>query len=326
LKLGSILVNPSLVLAPMAGVTNQPFRLLAKEQGCGLVYSEMISARGLCSPGKRTETLLFFCEAERPVNFQLFGSEPAVMAEAAQVLQERSVDLIDLNLGCPTPKITRNGDGGALMRDPARCSLIFEAVVKAVHCPVTVKIRKGWDDDSINAPEIARRAEASGIKAVAVHGRTVKQGYSGKADWDIIRKVKETVSIPVIGNGDITSAPDARAMLERCRCDGVMIGRAAMGNPWIFNQVRAWLEEGRIIEPPSPVERVEVCLRHMALLCELKGNAVAAREMRRHAAWYIKGLPGAAGIRRCLITARSCEEMKFLLQNFAHELEGDKES
>lgn len=320
MNLGSKTVHPALALAPMAGVTGHPFRLLAKEQGCGLVYSEMISARGLCCPGKRTAALLYYSEAERPVAFQLFGSEPAVLAAAAQILEERLVDLIDLNLGCPTPKITRNGDGGALMRDPVRCSAIFEAVVKAVNCPVTVKIRKGWDECSVNAPEIALRAEAAGVKAVAVHGRTVKQGYSGKADWEIIKKVKETINIPVFGNGDVSSPLDAEAMLKHSCCDGVMIGRAAMGNPWIFKQVRAWLEEGRKLGPPSPKERVEICIRHMALLCELKGNAVAAREMRRHASWYIKGLPGAAEARRRLIKAVNCDDMVAILQGFAREL------
>jgi tRNA-dihydrouridine synthase B len=320
LKLGGNTVYPALALAPMAGVTGHPFRLLAKEQGCGLVYSEMISARGLCCPGKRTEALLYYSEAERPVAFQLFGSEPAVLAAAAQILEERSVDLIDLNLGCPTPKITRNGDGGALMRDPTRCSAIFEAVVEAVNCPVSVKIRKGWDECSVNAPEIALRAEAAGVKAVAVHGRTVKQGYSGKADWEIIKKVKETINIPVFGNGDVSSPQDAEAMLKLSCCDGVMIGRAAMGNPWIFKQVSAWLEEGRKIGPPSPEERVEMCIRHMTLLCGFKGNAVAVREMRRHASWYIKGLPGAAEARRRLIKAVNCHDMSEILQDFSREV------
>ncbi len=323
MKLGGVTVYPALALAPMAGITSHPFRLLVKEQGCGLVYSEMISARGLCCPGKRTEVLLCYSEAERPVAFQLFGSDPAVLAAAAQILQARSVDLIDLNLGCPTPKITRNGDGGALMRDPTRCSAIFEAVVKAVSCPVSVKIRKGWDECSVNAPEIALRAEAAGVKAVAVHGRTVKQGYSGKADWEIIKKVKESVSIPVFGNGNVSSPPEAQMMLEHCGCDGVMIGRAALGNPWIFRQVRAWLEEGRIVGPPSPEERLEMCIRHMALLCGLKGNAVAAREMRRHAGWYIKGLPGAAEARRHLVKAVNCDEMATMMHDYTQNL-GDK--
>jgi len=325
LKLGPIPINPPIALAPMAGVTSHPFRLLAKEEGCGLVYSEMISARGLCCPGKRTEALLFFSDAERPISFQLFGSEPAVLAEAARMLQELSVDLIDINLGCPTPKIIRNGDGGALMRDPGRCSAIFDAVARAVRCPVTVKIRKGWDDSSVNAGDIAMRAEAAGIRAVAVHGRTVKQGYSGKADWEIIRKVKEKVNIPVIGNGDIKSPRDAMEMLKYSHCDGVMIGRAAMGNPWIFRQVLAGLDEGIQLQPPSPAERIEMCIRHMDLLKQLKGNAVAAREMRRHVAWYIKGLPGAVELRRELVTRANCEDMTLLLENFIRALSPEQQ-
>lgn len=317
-------MTPNLVLAPMAGVTNQPFRLLVKEQGCGLVCSEMISAAALCYGSKRTEALLYFTEAERPLSIQLFGSEPQVMARAAQKLEQYSPDIIDLNLGCPTPKIVRNGDGGALLRDPERCSAIFEAVVKAVRCPVTIKIRKGWDEGSVNAPEIARRAESAGISAVSVHGRTVKQGYSGEADWDIVKKVKEAVRIPVIGNGDISSPEDALDRLEYSQCDGIMIGRAALGNPWIFGQIRSWLEEGRRLAPPSPSDRVAMCIRHMNLLKELKGDHVAALEMRRHAAWYIKGLPGAAEVRKQLVAAKSCAEMAAYLSDFAQKLEANR--
>ncbi|HOL18498.1 MAG TPA: tRNA dihydrouridine synthase DusB, partial [Bacillota bacterium] len=268
--------------------------------------------------------LLYFTDEERPISIQLFGSNPQVMAWAAQKLEQYSPDIIDLNLGCPTPKVVRNGDGGALMREPERCSAIFEAVVKAVRCPVTVKIRKGWDEGSVNAPEIARRAEFAGISAVTVHGRTVKQGYSGKADWDLIKKVKESVSIPVIGNGDITSPEEALSRLEYSQCDGIMIGRAALGNPWVFGQIRSWLEEGRRLAPPSPGARVAMCVRHMNLLKGLKGDHLAALEMRRHAAWYIKGLPGAAEVRKHLVVAKSCAEMAAYLFDFAQKLEASR--
>ncbi len=310
---GEVRVSPAVVLAPMAGVTCHPFRLLAKEKGCGLVVSEMISARGLQQIGKRGRSLLYYTSAEKPIAFQLFGSEPDVIAEGARWLEDWGADIVDINLGCPTPKIVRNGDGGALMRAPSLCSTIFEAVVKAVDCPVTVKMRTGWDEHSINAPDIARRAEAAGVAAVAVHGRTVTQGYRGKADWVAIKQVKESVSIPVTGNGDLNTPSDAEAMLKFSGCDGVMIGRAALGNPWIFDQVRTWLEEKKLAPQPSAAEKMQVVLRHMTLLAGLKGEQVAVREMRRHSCWYIKNLSGAAEARRRLVHAVSAAEIEVIL-------------
>lgn len=321
LTIGSIKVQPGLALAPMAGITNYPFRILAKEQGCPLLFSEMISARGLLHNGRRSQALLYFTDQERPIGFQLFGSEPLIMAGAAQKLETLGIDFIDLNLGCPTRKITRNGEGGALLREPALCTEIFKAVVGAVSCPVTVKLRKGWDDRSINVLEIAARAEDAGIKAVTVHGRTVEQGYGGQADWDIIRQVKESLKIPVIGNGDVDSPQSAEAMLSFCGCDGVMIGRAARGKPWIFRETLAWMQKGQFTKPPSAAQIVDMALRHFTLLIELKGEAAAAREMRRHAAWYIRGIPGAASVRQQLFHISCLEEAEAILLDFCRSLE-----
>lgn len=323
MNIGPVAVEPGLALAPMAGVTSHPFRLLAREYGCGLVYSEMISARGLLYGGNRRNFFsLYYTERERPIAFQLFGAEPALLAAAAQKLEAHGADIIDLNLGCPVRKIVRNGEGGALMRNPHLCASIFRAVVEAVRCPVTVKMRKSWDESSPDgAVEIAVLAEAAGVKAVAVHGRTVTQGYSGRADWEIVRQVKKAVKIPVFGNGDVDSPERAEAMLERCGCDGVMIGRAALGSPWIFTRIRARLAGGQAMEPPTPAERVAVAVRHLEMLVHFRGERVAVREMRRHAGWYIKGLPGAAEARRRLVRADGYEEMAGLLREFARQAE-----
>ncbi len=316
LVIGSSEVKPGLALAPMAGITDHPFRILVKEQGCPLVYSEMISAKGLVLSGRRNDTLLYFTNRERPIGFQLFGSNPAIMAEAALIIEKLKPDFIDLNLGCPTPKIIRNNEGGALMRKPALCRDIFRAVVSAVSCPVTVKMRKGWDEQSINAPEIAVLAEENGIKAVTVHGRTVRQGYSGRADWDSIKQVKDLLSIPVIGNGDIDSPYSAEAMFKTCGCDGVMIGRAARGNPWLFGATLAWLDNQTILQPPTIDQVIEMILKHFKLAINFKGEATAAREMRRHAAWYIRGISGAAELRQQLIKITSFSEAENILLDF----------
>jgi len=318
LRIGPLTLQFGLALAPMAGVTNSPFRILAKEQGCPLLFSEMISARGLLYNNRRSHSLLYFNNLERPIGFQLFGSEPLILVKAARKLETLGVDFIDLNLGCPTRKITGNGEGGALLRKPGLCSEIFKAVAGAVSCPVTVKLRTGWNKQSVNVLEIAARAEDAGIKAVTVHGRTVEQGFSGKADWDIIGQVKELITIPVIGNGDIDSPQSAKEMLAYCNCDGIMIGRAARGNPWIFSETLAILQGRKLPESPSVKQIIEMVLKHFELLIDLKGEASAAREMRRHACWYVRGLPGAASVRQKLIRVSSYLETEIILQELHH--------
>ncbi len=255
-----------------------------------------------------------FTDAERPIGLQLFGSEPALLARAAREAEKLGADLIDLNLGCPTLRIVRNGDGGALLRQPRLCSEIFETVVRAVTCPVTAKLRVGWDERRVNAVEIATRAEDAGIKAITVHGRTVAQGFAGRADWEIIGRVKEAVAIPVFGNGDIASAEDAAAVLARSRCDGIAIGRAALGNPWIFKQVRARLE-GKKPEPlPTLPERLAVFRRHLELSCDFRGEKEALAEMRRQAGRYLRGFPGAAQLRNSLIEATSLNRLEAVIR------------
>ena len=315
LTIGSINISPGLALAPMAGIADHPFRVLVKEQGCPLVYSEMISAKGLVYSNRRNRSLLYFTDRERPIGFQLFGSDPEILAEGARIIESYEPDFIDLNFGCPTPKIVRNGDGGALMRNPALCRDIFSKVAAAVTCPVTVKIRTGWDEKNFNAAEIALLAEENGIKVVTVHGRTVKQGYRGEADWKIIKEVKERLSIPVIGNGDIDSPQKAEEMLNYSRCDGIMVGRAARGNPWIFKAILARLQEGREVEAPGAEEIFEMVLRHFRLLSDFKGEKIAAREMRRHAAWYVKGLKGAAAARQQLVRVNNYEELEAIMKD-----------
>ena len=320
-RVGPVYIQPALALAPMAGITSHPFRILAKIYGCGLVFSEMIHARALLHGGSYSSQLTYFHEAERPVGLQLFGSEPKLLAAAAQKAEALGADLVDLNLGCPTPRIVRNGEGGALMRRPQLCSAIFKAVTAAVRCPVTVKMRKGWDERLVNAVEIARRAEDAGIAAVTVHGRTVAQRFGGKADWEIIRSVKRAVKIPVFGNGDVASADDAAAMLDYCGCDGVMVGRAALGNPWLFEQIKARLEGNPVPVPPAPPDRIKTALRHLDLLCRFKGDKAALLEMRRQAGWYLKGFPGAALARRKIYGAATAEELRNVMQEYIIQVE-----
>ena len=316
LNIGGVVVENGLVLAPMAGVTDLSFRRLCKEQGCGLVVTEMVSAKAILYKNRNTQELLRIRDEERPAAVQLFGSDAEIMGEIAGVVSEGKCDLIDVNMGCPVPKIVNNGEGSALLREPKKVEAILTAMVKKSKKPVTVKIRKGFNDASVNAVEIAKIAEGCGAAAVAVHGRTREQFYSGKADWEIIRQVKEAVKIPVIGNGDVYGAKEAKAMLELTGCDGVMIGRGAKGNPWIFSQILHYLETGEVLPGPSVLEIKAMILRHGQLLSEDKGEFTAMREMRKHMAWYTAGLPHSAALRNEINLVETLEEMVGLLERY----------
>ncbi|NLM25074.1 MAG: tRNA dihydrouridine synthase DusB [Firmicutes bacterium] len=303
-----------IILAPMAGVTDLAFRLLAKEYGCDLTVSEMISAQGLLYNNERTKQLLLSDRREKPFVVQLFGHDPTALGKAAEIVaNEYQPDMIDLNMGCPTPKIVKNNDGAALLKDPALVERIVNEVVSRVNIPVTVKIRIGWDEQSINCLEIAKRIEQGGAYWITVHGRTREQFYSGQAQWNWIGLVKEAVSIPVVGNGDIFTAEDASRMLAETGCDHIMIGRGALGAPWIFQQVKAYLEKGEIIEPPSLPERVAIALRHLELKIKFDGEQQAVREMRSHLAWYLKGIPNSNKIRAQLNQVSTYQEVRLLL-------------
>ena len=313
LKIGNVLLENSYVLGPMAGVTDLPFRLLCKEQGAGLLCMEMVSAKGIFYNNKNTESLLQIHPEEVPVSLQFFGSDPKIVSEMAKRVEERPFSILDINMGCPVPKVVRNGEGSALMKNPKLVYELVSATVKAIKKPVTVKIRKGFDDEHINAVEIAEIIEEAGAAAVAVHGRTREQYYSGKADWEIIRQVKEAVSIPVIGNGDVTSGEKAIAMREQTGCDGVMIGRGAQGNPWIFSELLEYERTGRLPDRPDVEEIKQTMLRHARLQIEYKGDFTGIREMRKHVAWYTKGLHGAARLRDRINQVESYAELENLL-------------
>jgi tRNA-dihydrouridine synthase B len=315
MQIGSVKLQNRVIAAPMAGFTDQAYRLICKRFGCALVYSEMVSDLGLVYGQDKTKRMLQVAAAERPISMQIFGSDPAAMAKAARLAWELSdCDLIDINMGCPTPKIVRNGEGSALMRNIPLAAEIAAAVVQAVPVPVTVKMRKGWDEDQPAAVELAQAVEAAGVAAVAVHGRTREQFYSGRADWGIIRQVREAVKIPVIGNGDIVRPEDALAMIEQTGCDAVMIGRGAMGRPWLFQQISQLLETGSYDPDPALPERLEIVQEHLRLTVELKGEAVALREMRKTLAAYVKGLPQAARTREAINQTSSLEELQELLR------------
>ncbi|MDE6603361.1 MAG: tRNA dihydrouridine synthase DusB [Lachnospiraceae bacterium] len=315
LTIGGVTLENNLILAPMAGVTDLPFRLLCSEQGAGLCGMEMVSAKAIMYGNKNTEGLLAVHPQEGPVSLQLFGSDPKIVSEMAKRIEERPFAVLDINMGCPVPKIVNNGEGSALMREPELAGKIIAATVKAIKKPVTVKIRKGFDAAHVSAVEMAKIAEDAGAAAVAVHGRTREQFYSGEADWDIIAKVKEAVAIPVIGNGDVTDGESAKRLLLQTGCDGVMIGRAARGNPWLFGQVAAWLEEGRVLPAPSMEERKKMILRHAALQLEIKGEYTGVREMRKHLSWYTAGLPGSARLRGSVNQAESFGEIEKLVES-----------
>lgn len=316
MQIGTVKLANPVILAPMAGVTDLPFRLLVKEMGCGLVYTEMVSDKGLIYQNEHTLEMLKIDERERPVALQIFGSEPEPMAKAAKIVEKAGADIIDINMGCPTLKIVKNGEGSALMRTPELAYSIIASVVEAVNIPVTVKIRKGWDDSSVNAVEMAMLAEKAGAAAVSVHGRTREQFYSGEADWSIIKAVKENVAIPVNGNGDVRTPEDAVRLRSETGCDGIMIGRAAQGNPWLFRQVTHYLSTGKLLPGPTMAERFEMTLRHLEMLVAYKGEHIGIREMRRHAAWYTKGLPHSAELRLRFNQAETREDFTAILNEF----------
>ena len=314
MKIGNVALENNVFLAPMAGVTDLPFRILCKEMGGGLVYSEMVSAKGILYDNKNTTELLEVDPKERPVAVQLFGSDPEILGAMAKKIEEYPIDIIDVNMGCPAPKIVKNGEGSCLMKTPELVGKIVRSLVESQKKPVTIKFRKGFDEEHINAVEIAKIAEANGASAVAVHGRTREQFYSGKADWDIIRQVKEAVKIPVIGNGDVTSAESADAIMRETGCDGVMIGRGAQGNPWIFHQILHWMETGEHEAKPTLEEVKQMILKHAALLVQEKGVYTGMREMRKHVAWYTTGYPHSAKLRARVNEITSLEELTGLLE------------
>ena len=309
LQIGDVTLANNCILAPMAGVTDLPFRLLCKEQGVGLICMEMVSAKAIYYNNKNTEELMSIHPDETPVSLQLFGSDPDIIAEMAKRIEERPFSILDINMGCPVPKVVNNGEGSALMKNPKLVEEILTKLVKAINKPVTVKIRKGFNDVNVNAVEIARIAESCGVAAVAVHGRTREQYYSGKADWDIIGAVKDAVKIPVIGNGDVVDGYSAKALIEQTGCDGVMIGRGAQGNPWIFHEVVTYLETGVIPPKPTIKQVKETVIRHAKLQLEYKGEYTGVREMRKHLSWYTAGYPNSARFRQMINSMESMDQL-----------------
>lgn len=318
LRIGNVELENNLILAPMAGVTDLPFRKICREQGCGLLYTEMVSAKAILYHNRNTEELLRVEQEERPIAVQLFGSDPEIVSEMAARIADGPSDIIDFNMGCPVPKVVNNKEGSALMKDPHLAEQILSALVKKVKKPVTVKFRKGFDENQVNGVEIARIAESCGVAAVAVHGRTRQQFYSGQADWDIIRQVKEAVKIPVMGNGDIFTPENARQMLEETGCDGLMIARGAQGNPWIFGRIRHYLETGELLPEPDKETICRMILRHAQMQVERKGELPGMKEMRKHIAWYTAGFPHSAEVRRKCNYVESIKGLEELLEQFCN--------
>ena len=320
LKIGNVQLDNNLILAPMAGVTDLPFRLLCKEQGCALVCMEMISAKAIQYGNQATEKMMEIYDEEKPVSLQLFGREPDVISESAKRIEERPFAILDINMGCPVPKVVNNGEGAALLKEPKLVEEILTKTVKAIKKPVTVKIRKGFDDSCVNAVEIAKIAEQSGVAAITVHGRTREQYYRGEADWDIIHKIQETVSIPVIANGDITSPEKALEVMERTGCRGLMIGRGAQGNPWIFQQILTYIKTGKTAPKPTISQICDMIMLHARLQIEIKGEYTGIREMRKHVGWYTSGMPHSAKLRTILCGVESLEQLGEMLEQLKYTI------
>lgn len=321
MNIGGVVFKNNVFLAPMAGVTDQPFRIICRELGCGFVYTEMVSSKGLYYNSQKTKYMLEIDEREAPAGVQLFGSDPHIMGEmAAEVSENPRVAIIDINMGCPAPKIVKNCEGSALMKNPELASKIIKSVVKNSKVPVTVKFRKGWDDNNVNAVEFAMMAEDSGAKAVSVHGRTRAQMYEGPADWKIIKQVKESVKIPVIGNGDVISPVTARRLLEETGCDGILVARGAMGNPWIFRSINHYLDTGELLPEPTAWDKIDMAIRHARMLTDFKGENTGVKEMRKHIAWYIKGLRNASVVKNNINTAVKLNDLIEILNQYKESL------
>ena len=316
MKIGNVQLDNEVFLSPMAGVTDLPFRTICKEKGCGMLYTEMINAKALCYDDENTKKMLNLEDDGHPVAVQIFGSDPEYMGKAASIMNQYTNDILDINMGCGSPKVIKNGDGSALMRNPKLAAEVLTAVVKNSKKPVTLKIRKGWDDNSVNALEIAKIAEECGISALAIHGRTREQFYSGKADWDIIAEIKQSINIPVIGNGDVFDVQDAVNMLEKTKCDAIMIGRGSQGNPWIFNRINHYMKTGEVLPEPTLEEKISTAIKHMNLAVSEHGEYVAVREMRKHIGWYLKGLKNSAKYRDQINKITDYKEVISMLEEY----------